>query len=347
MNLPNFSRPVLPFSATLNGIFRIGFAAMLLSCYCAGAEARSQLDWRNVPFVRVPTENVARLANEANSALINDNDDVAIARCNTALSLHPEGKIAAFLYYLRAEAYCDKNRSQAMNDAETAIRVAPSAPYGYIARGVLNSRWGKDKLAIVDFDEAIRRDPKHSTAYGHRGVSYDLIGNVDRASADYSEAIRREPRGARIGETHFNRGQLYLQKHDYRAALADLQVALARAKAQSADFYRHALNAIAWVKATCPDAAFRDGKKAVELSTKACELSHWKSSGAIDTLAAAYAECGDFDRAIKYQTQAVNIKGPEKGYSLKERSLREEERPQNLRLYLNHKPVRDDFKRNY
>src|ERR1700716_405053 len=58
MNLPNFSCPVLPFSATLNGIFRISFAAMLLNYYCAGAETQSRLDWRNVPFVRVPTGNV-------------------------------------------------------------------------------------------------------------------------------------------------------------------------------------------------------------------------------------------------------------------------------------------------
>jgi len=64
-------------------------------------------------------------------------------------------------------------------------------------------------------------------------------------------------------------------------------------------------NLLAWIEATCPDSSLRDGKDAISLATKACELTHCKESSWIDTLAAAYAESGDFQRAIQFQEQAL------------------------------------------
>jgi hypothetical protein len=68
-----------------------------------------------------------------------------------------------------------------------------------------------------------------------------------------------------------------------------------------------ALNDFAWFLALCPDDSQRNGKLAVTYATKACELSEWKEANFIGTLAAAYAEVGDFDAAIKYQRQAMDI----------------------------------------
>lgn len=64
-------------------------------------------------------------------------------------------------------------------------------------------------------------------------------------------------------------------------------------------------NLLAWIEATCPDSSVRDGKEAISLATKACELTHWKESSWLDTLAAAYAESGDFQRAIQFEEQAL------------------------------------------
>lgn len=54
----------------------------------------------------------------------------------------------------------------------------------------------------------------------------------------------------------------------------------------------------AWVLATSPDAAQRDGGLAVKLAEDACVQTHYKESVMVGTLAAAYAEAGRFDEAV-------------------------------------------------
>ena len=57
------------------------------------------------------------------------------------------------------------------------------------------------------------------------------------------------------------------------------------------------LNNLAWVLATSPDDKLRDGKRAIELATKAAEVSNYETPHVLSTLAAAYAETGDFEKA--------------------------------------------------
>ncbi len=69
-------------------------------------------------------------------------------------------------------------------------------------------------------------------------------------------------------------------------------------------------NLLAWIEATSPDPSLRNGKEAVSTATRACELTKWKEWSWIDTLAAAYAESGDFHRAVELQQQALRCGDP-------------------------------------
>ncbi len=63
----------------------------------------------------------------------------------------------------------------------------------------------------------------------------------------------------------------------------------------------------AWLRATCPDARYRDGKLAIASATRACELTHWQDTGELSILAAAFAEAGDFAQAVKWQQKVVAL----------------------------------------
>jgi hypothetical protein len=85
----------------------------------------------------------------------------------------------------------------------------------------------------------------------------------------------------------------------------------------------------AWILSTCPDANLRDGKLAVASANRAAELTNWKNWLALSTLAAAYAEAGDFASAVHREEEA------KKQYTAGDRASHDHER---LALYKAGKP---------
>ncbi len=58
---------------------------------------------------------------------------------------------------------------------------------------------------------------------------------------------------------------------------------------------------------TSPTDGLRNAKRAIEVATKACELTDYKAAHILSTLAAAYAESGDMKTAIEWSEKAVKL----------------------------------------
>jgi tetratricopeptide (TPR) repeat protein len=191
---------------------------------------------------------------------------------------------------------------KALADLNEAIRLNPQGAKAFNNRGYTWLQKGDRDKALADLDEAIRLDPRQALAFNNRGLAWFGKGDLTKAINDFDESIRLDPAPAL---THNNRGMAKLSTGQYSEAIADLDQAL-RLDPNSVE----ACNNLAWLQATCSDSRYRNGKAAVLHATKACELSAWSHSNHLSTLAAAYAEAGDFVSAVKWMEKSIAVSPP-------------------------------------
>ena len=144
----------------------------------------------------------------------------------------------------------------------------------------------------------------------------DGVWENERGIVGYQLAMRRLETLRLRGGAYLNGGKHEKAIDDYEAAVEmtdviyELQQQISpRMKAQLKmdDFDGDAglLNNLAWVLATSTVDKLRDGERAVELAEKAADLTDYKEAYILSTLASAYAEVGDFEKAIEWSEKAV------------------------------------------
>jgi Zn-dependent protease len=138
-------------------------------------------------------------------------------------------------------------------------------------------------LELLDEGSAAVRSGRHDEAV-------DLFTKVIDAGGD----------PAVLGTALTNRGLAESRRGNWQKAIEDYHEAL-RLQPNLASAH----NNVAWLLATCPVDALRNGHEAVEHATWACNATGWSNPSCLGTMAAACAEVGDFGQAVRWQERAL------------------------------------------
>jgi tetratricopeptide (TPR) repeat protein len=191
-------------------------------------------------------------------------------------------------------------RDEALADYTRLIRIAPKNPNGFQSRATLRLERRDLDGAIEDFNRAIKLAPRNGLSRMGRGTALFLKQQYVPAVVDFDHAVARMPS---YPAAYLNRGLARSRLGDFDLARTDFDLAITLDPELPGPY-----NARAWLFATCIDASLRDGAQAVKDATRACELAGWQDANLLSTLAAAYAEAGDFEAARERQVQAMQLR---------------------------------------
>ncbi len=224
--------------------------------------------------------------------------DRSVADFTAAIRLNPR---EAIHYNGRAVSYASKGLvDQAIADLDETLRLDPTSSRALHDRGNLLSRKGRQTEAIRDLTESIEKDPNNTASYVDRGWAYSLQGKYDLAIKDYDAALKLRPGDA---IAHRNRGVAYHKLGAYAKAKSDWVEAV---RLDPKDV--PALLNLGWLCASGPDPQQRDGKLALEHALRAVPLAQEPlRSFAAGCVAAAYAEMGQFDKAVEWANKALEL----------------------------------------
>jgi Tfp pilus assembly protein PilF len=170
-----------------------------------------------------------------------------------------------------------------------ALRIDPRSAEAHYNLGLALVSERRIDDAARHFSEALAAAPDHVAARVNLGALLRAQGRVDEAIVMLRGALSRDPANA---AAHTNlAGSLVTQGH-VREAIADYRLALA-----TDPDLPEPLTSLAWILAASPDVALRQPAEAVRLAEHAAAVTHGQNLRVLDTLGAAYAAAGNFDRA--------------------------------------------------
>lgn len=284
------------------------------------------------------------------SAGKNDKELLAKARVDLDKAIELNSRDSQALV-LRSQVLFDLGEiEQSRRDAGDALLIDPNSVAGISMRAAIAARESRFADAICDMEMLVRAFPNREAYVRQLAGYYQLDDRPRLAIRLMDELIKKNKNGWRNlrlrGDARLSVGEHSEAINDYEQAIAILDKAGKATKRsntasnddtdKSADAANAAedesdddepalpeehaglLNNLAWVLATSPKDDIRNGKRSLELALEACELTQHKEAHILSTLAAAYAESGDFEKARQWSGKAVELGTAEENEQLEQ-----------------------------
>jgi tetratricopeptide (TPR) repeat protein len=257
--------------------------------------------------------------------------DQALREYNLALRINPSLEQARIFLglHLAGEKKYDLARSQ----YEAVLKTNPRSAVAHNDLARLLQTQGRLDESVQHYRAALQFDSSLAEAHNNLGILYLQKGQLADGTTQLREALRLHPGN---GETEYNLAQALNQQGQWKEALALWpRLASARPQDASAQFqygcalahqgktraamsqfaqallltpeYPEALDALAWILSTDPHPEFRNGREAVAMAEKACQLAGPQQPAIFLTLAAAYAETGRSTEAVATARQGRDL----------------------------------------
>lgn len=255
----------------------------------------------------------------------------AVASLNEYLREFPRDATA---WTFRGQALARQGKTaEAIAGFKEAVRLQPDDPNALHDLGIMLFTQRNHAEAAEVFQRALRLQPQDGQTHEKLGTSLTVLGRYNEAVSHFAEAARLEPANveahlgwgralglqAKFAEAvpHFEEAARLKPLDDQiRFLLATACANCGRAKDAIGHFHETlrlkpdhppALNTLARLLATHPDAGLRSGTEAVRLAERACVLTGNQSPATLDTLATSYAEAGRFTDAVAAQEKALSL----------------------------------------
>ncbi len=244
--------------------------------------------------------------------------DEAMSHYQKALAIKPDYAEAHYRLGLALAA-----RGQvdgAMSHHQKALAIKPDYAEAHYRLGLALAARGQLDEAMSRYQKALAINPGYAEPRNNLGTILAGRGKIDEAIDCFRKALEIEPDFA---DAHYNLGLALAGRGQIEEAIEHYRQTL-KVKPD----HEEALNNLAWLRATCPEASFRDGAEAVKWAQRLMELSGDRDANVLDTLAAAYAEAGRFSEAVQtaqslatgHRTEQAAVGGIDQGQDCPVRS---------------------------
>ena len=206
-------------------------------------------------------------------------------------------------YVLAAQGKTDT----AIEHFQKALQINPEFAGAHNNLGMALATQGKTAAAIEHYQQALETAPRYANVHNNLAAALTAQGKIEAAIKHFQQALQINPESVEI-HANLNRALSILARQGAACAAQGRFGEAISCFEKILKFWpenAEVKNNLAWVLATCPDAALRNGLRAVELATAADRSSGGANATVLDTLAAACAEAGQYTNAVAAARRAL------------------------------------------